>query len=295
MAKTDFYKYFVNTKNDQKTGFYINTIGNSCVPAGVEYPLKGHPDTHYFKWEKGRFLKEFQIVFIANGKGVFESKNGGAFQAIPGTVFFLFPNEWHRYRPIIDTGWEEYWVGFNGKLAENMIASCLFDVQEPIFYIKNYLVIESLFEEIISFGRDEKPGYQQIISGLVLQILGQIHLSLKGKSFTGKPIEDKINKARLIMNENIGTSVDLKQIADKLNLSYSLFRKRFKEYTGVSPMQYYLHLKVKHAQDLLLNTTSSVKVIASETGFENLFYFSKIFKKITGYSPSNFRKSEINI
>ena len=199
------------------------------------------------------------------------------------------------YRPYLDIGWEEYWVGFSGELVENMISSCLFNIYVPIFYIKNDLSIQSFFKEIISYGKDEKPGYQQIISGLILQILGQIQCSSKGKSITGKPIEDKISRARLIMNENINSTVDLKQIANDLNVSYSLFRKRFKEYTGISPLQYYMQLKIKHAQDLLLNTSSSIKIIASETGFENLFYFSKIFKKITGYSPSNFRKSEINV
>ena len=61
MAKTDYYKYFVNTKNDFETGFYIRNIGNSFVPKGVEYPIKGHPETHYFRWDKGRFLKEYQL------------------------------------------------------------------------------------------------------------------------------------------------------------------------------------------------------------------------------------------
>lgn len=295
MAKSDFYKYFVNTKKDIETGFYIWNVGNSNVPAGVEYPLKGHPDTHYFTWKNGRFLKEYQIVFITKGKGTFESKHGGKFDIIPGSVMFLFPNEWHRYRPIKEIGWEEYWVGFRGILADKMMATCSFQIYEPVMHINNYLSIQTLFQEIVSFGKEEKPGYQQIIAGLVLQVLGQIQFSSISGSFSGKPIVEKINKARQLMNENIGNSVNLKSIANELNISYSLFRKRFKEYTGVSPMQYYLHLKIKHAQDLLLNTPVTIKAIADEAGFENLFHFSKAFKKITGHSPSDFRRSEVEV
>ena len=293
MGKNEFFKYFVNSKNDIETGFYIENVGNSVVPAGTEYPYKHHPASHYFKWEKGRFLKEYQILFISKGKGIFESRHGGKYELIPGSLYLLYPHEWHRYRPLTSTGWEEFWVGFNGKFAGNMISGSFFSIKEPVVYLKNILPIQSLFEDIISFGKEERPGYQQIIAGLVLQVLGQIQFSFRSRNFIGKPIEDKINKARVLLNESINSPVDFKAIAMKLNISYSLFRKRFKEYTGISPKQYYLQLKTKRAQDLLLNTSSSIKNIAFESGFENIYYFSKAFKEKTGHSPSDFRKSRI--
>lgn len=291
MRKADFYKYFVNTKNDLKAGIHIENIGNSIVQSGVDYPVKDHPDSHYFKWEKGRFLKEYQLLYISEGKGIFESASAGKHNLIPGSIFLIFPNEWHRYRPSKTTGWEEYWIGFNGKFSDRIISNSPFTPEKPIHNVSNCLLIQELFKNAIIYGKEEKPGYQQIISGLVLQIFGHIQLAAHSVNFEGKPIEDKIDKARIILNESINADVNLTSIAKELNISYSLFRKRFKEYTGVSPKHYFLQLKMKRAQDLLLNTSLPVKSIAFETGFENLFHFSKSFKEKTGYSPTEYRKA----
>lgn len=294
MGKTDFYKYFVNSEKDTQTGFYVVNIGRSNIPSGKDYPLKHHPDSHYFNWEKGRYLKEFQLLYISRGQGTFESRKGKIITVAPGTVFLVFPNEWHRYKPLKESGWEEFWVGFNGQFIEKTLNNSVFSPEHPFINTKNSLIISNLFNEIISYGMKERPGYQQIICGLVLQIFGQIQNSTHTKNIIGKPIEEKINKARIVMNQNIRSAIDLTSIANELNISYSLFRKRFKEYTGVSPKQYYLHLKIKRAQDLLLNTALPVQAIAYKTGFENMFYFSKAFKEKTGYSPTSFRKIETN-
>src|SRR3972149_4156880 len=154
MGKTGFYAYFVNSERDKKTGLYVEDVGNSFVPAGEEYPLKSHPDTHYFRWDNGRFLKEYQMLYISQGKGVFESRQGGKSNLSAGSVFLLYPNEWHRYRPLKTAGWEEYWVGFNGKFAEKMVNNSIFSIKKPVIFMKNNLVIESLFQEIISFGKE---------------------------------------------------------------------------------------------------------------------------------------------
>jgi len=83
--------------------------------------------------------------------------------------------------------------------------------------------------------------------------------------------------------------IDLKTLAEKHNVSYSFFRKMFKKYTGVYPGKYQLQLRITRAKELLISTDKSIKEISYELGFQSIFYFSNMFKKKEGVTPSYFR------
>jgi AraC-like DNA-binding protein len=72
-------------------------------------------------------------------------------------------------------------------------------------------------------------------------------------------------------------------------MSYSKFRKLFKESTGESPNQYHLNLRLDKAKELLHTTNLNVTEVAYNLGFESVFYFSKLFKKKNGVSPKSYR------
>jgi transcriptional regulator GlxA family with amidase domain len=86
------------------------------------------------------------------------------------------------------------------------------------------------------------------------------------------------------------TSVLQEEIAMSVGLGYSVFRKKFKEYTGVSPAQYQINLRINKAKDLLVTSKQSLKEIANDLGFESADYFYRLFKKKTGYTPSDYRE-----
>ena len=54
-------------------------------------------------------IKANIYYFISKGKGIFESRHGGKYELVPGSLYLLYPHEWHRYRPLTSTGWEEFW------------------------------------------------------------------------------------------------------------------------------------------------------------------------------------------
>ena len=92
------------------------------------------------------------------------------------------------------------------------------------------------------------------------------------------------------MRENISGEINLEGLAAENNIGYSYFRKMFKEYTGISPRQYHLELKIMRAKELLLTTDLNIKQICFELGFESSHYFSRFFKQKVGVSPSELRK-----
>ena len=112
--------------------------------------------------------------------------------------------------------------------------------------------------------------------------------------------EDSLNtmvsQAKHIMYKQIDKTINLEKMASRFGISYSKFRVDFKKQTGISPLQYFLLLKLEKSKDLLLRTRKSQKEIAYSLGFESDYYFNRLFKQKTGMTPKEFRnKSFQNI
>ncbi len=101
-----------------------------------------------------------------------------------------------------------------------------------------------------------------------------------------------LSKVTGFMEENISQKINLQQIADSLKLSKFYFAKKFLQHTGVSPIRYFLELKIKHACKLLDESNISVKDVALKIGYDDPYYFSRLFKKIMGLSPTQYRQSQ---
>jgi AraC-like DNA-binding protein len=287
------FKYLPHNNEDKNWGVYLTVAGAAKIGPGSDYPPVGHPTGYHFNWQNGRILQEFQLNYITEGEGIMETRQD-SFPVKEGSIILLHPNVWHRYRPIKQTGWVEHYVGFMGDMAEKMIKSSdlLSDMQ--VMHIGFQENIINNFQDIFNYVKSERPGYHQVCSGLIMHILGQIISLKKNENFRHSQIEKIIQKACLIIRDNPAMNLNVEQLANDLNVNYSLFRKGFKKYTGLSPMQYHTSLRMKQAVFLLTNTDLSVKEISFNLGFCTVFYFSKLFKEKTGRTPSEFRRGNRN-
>ena len=102
-------------------------------------------------------------------------------------------------------------------------------------------------------------------------------------------VGQKIEQAKIIVNENVAGNVDPEELAMRLNISYSWFRRVFKEYTGYAPAKYFQELKLRKAKQLLVGTSQSVKEILFFLGFQSTEYFFSFFKKRTGLTSLEYR------
>lgn len=286
----NYHKYLPITETEKEWSFYITTVGYICINPNEPYPpQKGHPPTHAFTWDKGRILNGYYLVFISKGQGVFESALTTPRVISEGTCFVLFPNVWHRYKPDITTGWEEYWVGFNGSYPDDIMNKTFFTPKNPFIEVglnENLLV---LYQRLLGTVQNATLGYHQIISGITLEILGLAHTI----SMVKKQSEDGdlllIHKAMFLLRESLESPLDIQKLIRKLPMGYSKFRKLFKSETGLSPHQYHLDLRINKAKELLQTTELNIKEIAYQTGFESEFYFSKLFRKKVEMSPTEYR------
>ena len=292
MTKTDcrVIKYFNITNNDDAWGIAVTTVGYQLIPPNVNYPRSQHPKSHVFSPNNGRILKEYQLIFITQGSGYFESKSVKRQKIEAGTMILLFPNEWHTYEPDKETGWYEYWVGFRGVHIDKRVENGFFSPKNPIYKIGFSSSIVGLYDDIINYAVKEKAGYQQIVSSIVLYMLGTVYYKNKNSAFTDSFAINKINEARAIMRQEIENNISPESIALSLGVSYSWFRKAFKQYVDVSPAQYQANLKHLYAKELLDSTNLNITEIAYKLNFESTSQFSAFFRKKEGIPPLQYRK-----
>ena len=174
------------------------------------------------------------------GGGKFASRTTGSGRYQPvseGNMFLLFPGEWHNYMPNRETGWDEYWIGFQGSHIDYWTANGFFSREKPIYNVGIHNEIVQLYQQAIRVAIEQKSGFQQVLSGIVNYLLGLAYSYDKNYVFETSEIIDQIGRAKILIAAQFKT-IRPKQIADKLNMSYSNFRKIFKEYTGFAPAQY---------------------------------------------------------
>lgn len=286
----NYSKYLISTQLEEEWGLYVTTVGYTKIDINQNYPLNSeHPESHAFNWNSGRILDGYYLVFISNGCGLFESAVTKTRYIKEGDCFLLFPGIWHRYKPDTQSGWEEYWVGFKGSYADDLMKK-IFTANDPFINagLNNNLL--KLLHELLEWVQNAPVGYHQVISGITLQMLGLIYSISKNKE-TGASNTDKlIEEAKFLFRETIQEPAKMESIVKKLPVSYSKLRKDFKTLTGQSPNQYQLNLRLDKAKELLVNTGLSISEIAYQTGFESVSYLSRIFKKKIRVSPKAYRQ-----
>jgi AraC-like DNA-binding protein len=282
-------KYLLESEEDVLWGLTVSTTGFQHIGRGEEYPPQHHPLRYLFSTRKGRTLNEYQLIYLTHGAGYFVSGSSKPVNLKAGHALLLFPEEWHNYRPLKQTGWDEYWIGFKGVNMDNRLQSGFFNKQKPIFNVGVHEEIVQLYKQAIKVAKEQKAGFQQLLAGIVNHLLGLVYSFDRHQSFEELNVIGKINKAKVVMLEHFLSGIALEEVAGRVSMSYSWFRRIFKQYTGFSPHQYMLELKIQKSKELLTHTRLTVKEVAYQVNFDNPDHFCTVFRKRTGLTPANYR------
>lgn len=282
-------KYLTINPSDQQWGLAINSVGYQSIAENEVYPPQGHPTRYLFDIRKGRTLDEYQLLYITKGQGVFFSESGGRHKVKEGEMFLLFPGERHTYRPDESTGWNEYWIGFNGRIMADWVKEGFFPKESPVFNVGLNEDLISLYKRAIVIADAQEANYQQALSGIACNLVSMALYLSRNKDFSSSDISAQINSAKIAVHENVST-ITPEELARLVCMSYSKFRKIFKEYTGFAPSQYIQEVRINMAKEMLTNTSRSIKEIAFELGYENKDYFFTSFRKVAGMTPVGYRK-----
>jgi len=286
-----FY-YLIASDYDRSLNAVVNAVGSQEIAAGDEYPLHVHPADYYFDMQKGRVLHEYQLLYVTQGKGTFRSAAGPSegVTVEKGTMILLRPGELHSYCPDTSTGWTEYYIGFEGAAFDRLIDRLGLGKGQQVWPIGLHSELTQLYRRAIEIAADNKTAPQPLLAGIVQHMIGLLNYLLRNRTGHATDLlEQSVEKAKIIMDERGSGEIDLYDLASELNLSYSWFRKTFKEYTGHSPARYFQLLKLRRAQRLLSDTELSIKEIAYSLGYKSTEHFFSIFKKHTGCTPTAYR------
>lgn len=285
------HKYLVRSRRDIDWGITVNTVGSEAVPAryAVYPPRKDHPDAFYFSPSQGRVLDSYQLLYITRGKGWFYVSSEQRMEIQEGDLLILRPHTWHSYFPDRKTGWQEYWIGFEGVNMDSRFQNHFFQEDQVIYHVGIQDAIVRLYEQALQVAMEEKAACQQFLAGIANLILGMALYYAQNCAFDNRTAT-QIDKAKVIIREHLLDPITAEAVAEQVHMSYSWFRKLFKEYTGLSPAHYIQELKMQQAKHWLATTRRPVKEIAYQLNFEELTYFSQVFKKYTGHTPMEYRE-----
>lgn len=263
--------------------------GIAEVLPNQSYPLPGHPREYQFDWERGRTLSSFQALYITRGSGEFESESVSlrAFEA--PCLFLLFPNNWHRYRPKAEHGWQEHWIGFDGSLPRQLLDAGTLEYQSPFFEVGNHTGVFDQFQLVFEEARNEALGFREIAATAILQILALATALPSRRLEETNPMRTVVRQACFLLRDRVDRTLSVEDLASELNVGYTYFRRMFKRYTGFSPKQYHNQLRFERVKRLLQETNLPIGEIAALMAFDSPFHLSEWFKRRAGRPPSAWR------
>jgi AraC-like DNA-binding protein len=271
----------------------LSQVGRHPLGVGLHVKCLGwYPKARRHRIERPHGLDECILIFCTRGKGWAEI-DGCRFTIAAGEVLFIPANKPHAYGAYDDDPWSIHWAHFAGTAAASYAS--LLPAHEYVLSIPSADAkeIARLFREsyrLASTGLTERTVL--LVSHTLRYVLGLLFFktgrSLGSSSLT---IAHDLTKSIEFMRANVARSLSLQELSRHAGLSPTRYSALFREQTGSSPVDHHIRLRMQAACHYLDTTALSVKEVAAKLGYDDPYYFSRIFQKILGSSPLAYRRS----
>ena len=257
---------------------YHEGIGLSVYNCGLERCAPSHA------W--GPALRDHYLIHIVeSGRGRYRAA-GREYELRAGNGFLVCPSQMVDYSADARDPWVYRWVGFNGTDARRLVEACGLSAREPVFHCEAPgELLRRLLDIYEASGaaphsRAEMVGYLYLFLAKLMETRGAPPAAAGGKAY--------IDAALTFIEQNYSRGITVGEIAANCGLSRSHLYRLFMSHVGQSPNGYLTRLRVDKAAALLRGNGLSVSEAAYSAGFSDPFYFSRVFRRVTGLSPSRF-------
>lgn len=253
------------------------SLGYQCVTKN-----KGLKDINpiFIGYEKCEPLHKFGpairncylIHFVSDGNGIF-CVDGKTFNVKKGEIFIIKPEEITFYQSSADNPWTYLWVGFDGEYSKRLDS-----LSSPV-----YTVSQNLFAELKNLVDCESNVTVELVTSILFRVFAELFADRK-------PPNNYIAGVERYISTNYMRDITVDGIASVIRLDRRYLSRVFKASTGKSIQQYLIELRMGKAVELILqgyNITQSAEMV----GYQDVFNFSKMFKKQYGVSPREYVKS----
>jgi len=279
---------YVSEKNDMTQPLSVKSCGYYRI-----YNLKSTTS------ERPSGRSDFQLLYIASGKTHFFF-NQKEVTLSDGSFVLYRPGQPQKYTYYASDKPEVFWVHFSGNEAEGILTRYGLGDQ-TVFQTTPSDDLKNLFFLLIHESQQLEPHYNRLAPLLLRSIF---LLAAKGFSQNAEDFDQptpltehsnnpqrEVNRAIQYFNANYMNNINIEKYAAENHMSLCWFIRSFKKHIGVTPRQHIISARITHAQSLLENTEMSISEISSTVGYDDSRYFCRIFKKQTGFSPLEYRKS----
>ena len=203
--------------------------------------------------------------------------------------FWTLPGVRYRYGCSDGNGWEHQWVAFSGHRADRYVAAGLLsrDSVRPFVHVKDPFRMRSAFLELQEYLATPSLGAPRavvLLESLLLQAHEQALMPIPGRPH-GARLQDLAGR----ICRDVARRWDFRGEAAQMCLSYSRFRKVFRETVGLAPQAYLIRKRLESAASLLRHSHLPVKRIAAQVGIDDIYYLTKVFRKAYGLPPAAYR------
>jgi AraC-like DNA-binding protein len=258
-------------------GLYPTVLGKNS--SNATYKITPHNKTDHI------------LIYCIDGHGLFTFNNKKR-KVSRGDLVVLPANQNYLYQTDNKHKGSIYWVHFNGDLADdftNRLTMKMEDNHATVGILANILAD---FENLLELASRGYTATNVIHAVHVLQqALSFLALQLRLKTIGGRSNFD-VTAIEKVMREHLHKELSLAELANYCKISKYHFSKKFKALTDTSPIQHFINMKIQQACFQLDNSDFTIKFIAEQLGYNDPYYFSRLFKKIVGLSPQQYRQAK---
>lgn len=257
------------------SSLYITDIGH--------YPM-----AEYHHRVRQEAIDQYVLIYCVDGSGWYVLK-GQRYEVKRNQYFILPAGMPHEYGATEGERWTIYWVHFRGEHASVYAEGAQKPQEVKAAMNSNISNRNNIFEEILStlhFG----DGIEDLryASSLLHYYLASLRYLRQYRSTVR--YDGVVNAAIHYMKENVERHLTLQDVLDYVGYSSTRFSALFKKETGSSPLAYFNRLKIEYACQMLKITDMHINQICYKVGIEDSLYFSRMFSKAMGMSPSEYRE-----
>lgn len=264
-----------------------NPVTNGLCVTDIGYYPKAK---HHFR-QRHHGIDQHIIIYCVEGKGQAEIEKK-KYQLKPDSFIIIPAGKPHSYSADEDDSWTIFWIHFKGNIAQTIVEAMTNQLNGHHGILTFQQKRISLFDDIYlslerGYGYDNLCYANMCLWHYLSSFLydDKFNLSEKKQSKSEDVIELSIN----YMQNHLSQILQLGEIARAVNVSASHYSFLFRKKTGFAPMEYFIQLKIQKACQYLLFTDLHIKVIADQLGVQDPYYFSRMFTKVMGMSPKQYR------